>query len=393
MIRLFRDVAGPLFSRPGRLFTQGAGMILGSCLFVLALGLGQTISAQVSERFDVFKATTVAVDSTAERGGSVALLDDFIPSERLASSARLQGLVSVSRIGIAANQQVLFTPAIAPGVGTAAKVDVVVVDPNIADTIEASVQGFGLNPVDTTTRRDVAIVGGTLAASLGIERPGQLVRLGASHLLIVGIISETKRLPDLLNTVLISEVTARHVVPALTWQPRAIVRTHPGAGEAVANSLAKQLRPDNPTAIRVTAPISPEKLQKTVSDDVRLLSIGAAVVVLLAGVFAAANLMLLNVSQRTPELGMRRALGASAWQVLWLVLVEALSVGLFAGISGTILGLWLMLAICIANGWAPVIGLVTIWIGMLAGVLGGALGGAIPAIVAARIQPAAAIRR
>jgi putative ABC transport system permease protein len=176
-------------------------------------------------------------------------------------------------------------------------------------------------------------------------------------------------------------------------EPRIILRTKPGAGRVVATNLDLQLRPDSPDLLAITAPPSPEGLHRSVSADVNTLSIMAAVVVLAAGVFAATNLMLLSISARIPEIGMRRAMGASATQIIGLVMTESIVIGLVAGVVGTVIGLWTLFGICIANQWAPVVALDIVWVGMIAGMVGGVLGGAIPAIVAARIQPANALRR
>lgn len=390
---LIRDAATILVAQPRRLISQGLGIALGATLFVVALGLGDTISGQVDDTFDAVKATTVTVDLASASGEPESIdLGRFVPQERMAAVRSIPGVVSASRFGVIREQN-LSVQAVGnlPPFATQLA-NVVVADGSLLTTVGASLDGFGLSAVDDSARRDLSVIGRGLAASLGIERPGPSIALGGSLFKVVGIIQDTERLPDLLNSMVVSQPAAASALTAAALTPRAIVKTTPGAGEVVAVNLALQLRPDAPEQLSVTAPMSPRELHRTVSDDLRALSLGAAVVVLIAGVFAAANLMLFAVTQRTGEIGMRRALGASAAQVLGMIVLEAAITGSLAGSVGTVLGLWVLLGICIANQWAPVIGLSVIWVGMLAGTTGGILGGTVPGIMAARVQPAQAVR-
>ena len=128
--------------------------------------------------------------------------------------------------------------------------------------------------------------------------------------------------------------------------------------------------------------------------------IGFGLVSVFVGAFIIFNTLSITVAQRTRELGMLRALGASRRQVLRSVVIEALAIGLVASVSGLFLGLLLakgMAAVFASGGLslpasstvfatrtivvAPLIGLVVTLIAALS-----------PALRATRVPPVAAMR-
>lgn len=393
MLGIFLDTTRTLSAKPSRTLSQGTGMALGACVFVLALGLGETITGQVDERFDVVKATTVMVTTGAAAPSSVASLDDFVAPDRLASTAGIAGVLSASRYATVPQRQVAASvnPALPPGAPV--KADVLVADSSVLVTAGAVVRGHSLNSVDDRESRDVALLGRALAHTLGITQPGAQIRVGAASLNVIGIIDDTTRVPEALRSVVVGAKAAALAFPGAKLQPAVVVTTKPGAAQVVAANLALMLNPEAPDQLSVSAPLSPEQLHRKVSSDVRNLSIGGALVVLVAGIFAVGNLMLLSITQRIPEIGMRRAMGAGTAQVLGMVLMESLLVGLVAGVLGSIVGLWIILGTSIANHWTPVFDLNTLWVGIAAGCVGGVVGGLVPAMVAARVHPAEALLR
>src|SRR5207244_791039 len=80
-------------------------------------------------------------------------------------------------------------------------------------------------------------------------------------------------------------------------------------------------------------------------DIVRNVLLGFAGVTLFVGVFLIVNTFSILVAQRTQELALFRALGASRRQVLWSVLVEAVAIGLVASTLGVLAGLGLSLVL------------------------------------------------
>lgn len=386
------DAIAILSARPLRTLSQGAGVAIGAGLFVVALGLGQTIGAQVDDRFDVYAATTVVVAPDLTTASATTALDDFVTWDRVSATKEIAGVIAAGRVGVVENQNVTLSalPGLAPSAQTRA--DVILADPDTLPAIEASVEGYPIRAVDNVVPRRIALLGRGLADELGVQGLGGQIHVGGVTLTVVGIITDTRRDARFLRAVVLSPVIGKLALGAAHLAPSVIIRTTPGAAQVVATNLALQLSPERPTALTVSAPPSPQSLHDAISADVQRLAIAGATAVLLAGIFAVANLMLLTVLSRISELGMRRALGASRLDVIALVLTEAGLVGLLAGIVGSVLGVWVVLGVTLTQHWSPVLDLRVVWIGVLSGCLGGLMGGLVPAAVAAKVPPAQALR-
>ncbi len=114
---------------------------------------------------------------------------------------------------------------------------------------------------------------------------------------------------------------------------------------------------------------------------------------LLVGGIGVIAIMMISVTERTREIGVRKALGATRWTILWQFLVEAVTL---TGIGAAIgLALGILVAIGVRTAW-PSIPATTSW-GSVAAALGisavtGIIFGMLPAVRAARLDPVVALR-
>ena len=123
-----------------------------------------------------------------------------------------------------------------------------------------------------------------------------------------------------------------------------------------------------------------------------ILLIAVAAISLVVGGISIMNIMLVSVTERTREIGLRMAVGASRRDIRWQFLIEALILSLFGGIAGAVLGAIAAIAIAWNAGW-PV--LISPWAIMLACGFAGFVGisfGLSPAQKAARLDPITALR-
>ncbi|MGO3154312.1 MAG: ABC transporter permease [Mesonia sp.] len=125
------------------------------------------------------------------------------------------------------------------------------------------------------------------------------------------------------------------------------------------------------------------------------------ILVLLSGVIGICNIMLIVVKERTSEIGVRRALGATPWNIRGQILLESIFLTIISGMTGIILAtlvLWLVNYVLASQDTSemmflnPSVDLVTVIIALVILVVSGLLAGLIPAQNAIRIKPVDALR-
>jgi putative ABC transport system permease protein len=124
-----------------------------------------------------------------------------------------------------------------------------------------------------------------------------------------------------------------------------------------------------------------------------LVGLALSSVGLLVGGVGVIAIMMISVTERTREIGVRKALGATRWSILWQFLVEAVTL---TGIGASIgLALGIAVAIGVRTAW-PAVPATTSWSTVAAALaisaVTGVLFGMLPAVKAARLDPVAALR-
>jgi putative ABC transport system permease protein len=146
--------------------------------------------------------------------------------------------------------------------------------------------------------------------------------------------------------------------------------------------------------------ISQQSAVSMVSSITNVLTVflgGIAAISLLVGGIGIMNIMLVSVTERTREIGLRKALGAKKTDILIQFLVESALLSLFGGIIGIILG-WLIafivgkVAAATGTAFTPVVGMNAILLATLFSTAVGLFFGIYPANRAASLQPVEALR-
>ncbi len=171
------------------------------------------------------------------------------------------------------------------------------------------------------------------------------------------------------------------------------VRTEAGYAEPVAAAIPALLAPASPGRYTVTSVAQLRSLQSAISSDLtRLLQVLGVVIVLLSTTTAAISL-LLSVRTRTPQIALRRTVGASRTAIWLQFTLEGVLVGLLGGAFGTAVGVAVAVGVAAANGEAASLGVSVVALGMGVSLLAGIVSSAYPALHAARQDPAAILRQ
>ena len=132
--------------------------------------------------------------------------------------------------------------------------------------------------------------------------------------------------------------------------------------------------------------------QQSASQIFTTLLASIAAVSLVVGGIGIMNIMLVSVTERTREIGVRKALGATQWNILFQFLVEALALCLAGGILGILLGVWVTNLLAKSNGWNTLISPQSIIMAFGFSAAIGLIFGIWPARRAAKLDPIVALR-
>ena len=128
------------------------------------------------------------------------------------------------------------------------------------------------------------------------------------------------------------------------------------------------------------------------SKTLSTLLLAIAGISLLVGGIGIMNIMLVSVTERTKEIGLRKAVGATASDILLQFLIESAAIGIFGGILGSLLGVAVSLFVAKTAGWSVAISPVSVAGSFLFSSLVGMIFGIWPAQRAASLNPIDALR-
>ena len=246
-------------------------------------------------------------------------------------------------------------------------------------------------------RYPIVVLGAVAAQRLGVSsltvggRPVQ-VYLGGQWFTVGGVLATLPLAPEIDRAALIGYPIAKSLFKTTRHATTLYARADPEHVTKASELLPAAADPQNPEQTQVSRPSSALQARADSESTLTALFLGLSAVALLVGGVGIANVMVISVLERRPEIGLRRALGATRMHIGTQFLGESVLLSLLGGAAGIALGAAGTVGYAALQGW-----IVTIPLLSVAGAVGitlvlGALAGLYPAIRAARLAPAAALR-
>ncbi len=260
---------------------------------------------------------------------------------------------------------------------------------------------------DVKSATKVALLGQTVAENLfGDQNPvGQTIRIKNVPFTVIGVLAEKGQSPqgqDQDDTVMIPVTTAQKklfgtqfpgMVRIIMVKARS-TEDLPGAEQQITDLLKQRHhigpKQDNDFTVRNLTSIMQAAEQ---SSRVMTLLLGAiASVSLLVGGIGIMNIMLVSVTERTREIGIRMAIGAKTWDIRLQFIIEALTLSMIGGIVGILVGVSTSLILSSFSGWPTVVSPLSIVMAFSFSGFIGIFFGFYPAYKASLLNPIDALR-
>jgi putative ABC transport system permease protein len=161
----------------------------------------------------------------------------------------------------------------------------------------------------------------------------------------------------------------------------------------VALRIERRLRPNEPDNFGMFTSDTFLDIYKTATNGIFAVLIGVVALSLVVGGIVIMNIMLMVVSERTREIGLRKALGARRRDIVWQILTESVTLSIFGGMVGITLGFGLAVLISKLSPLPAAVQLWSVVMGIGITAMVGLFFGLYPAMRAASLDPIEALRR
>ncbi|MDR3754015.1 MAG: ABC transporter permease [Terracidiphilus sp.] len=175
-----------------------------------------------------------------------------------------------------------------------------------------------------------------------------------------------------------------------------------GGGGIVMESVSDELRaimrarrhlaPDKPDTFSVESSATFQNLLGNILDNFGAVVVAIAAISLVVGGIVIMNIMLVTVTERTREIGVRKALGAKRKDILLQFLIESALLASIGGVIGVLLGIGIAKVVTLAIGFPSVVALWSIAVGLIVSISVGLFFGIYPAHKASALDPITALR-
>jgi putative ABC transport system permease protein len=378
------------------------GMIIGVAAVIVMVAIGHGAQSSIEDRIRSAGTNVVTITAGSNAFGPVrqgfGATTTLIPADAEAIAREVPGISYISP-GVNTRQQVVAETANWNTQIQGSGADLPAIRAWSMET------GGFFTDLDVARAEKVAVLGGVARDQLfgaGTDPTGATVRIGSQPFRVIGVLARKGQAamgPDQDDTVVVPYTTVQKKLLGITNLQNITLSTANGVPfQAVSDQISTLLRTrhklagDEPDDFSVRSLEEMATVLTSTTTTMTWLLASIAAVSLLVGGIGIMNIMLVSVTERTREIGLRLSMGARDIDVLLQFLVEAVVLSLAGGAIGVAVGFAASMAVSHIMGWPAVVTseAVLMSFGFAAAV--GVFFGFYPARKAAALDPIAALR-
>ncbi len=396
-----RQAVSAIFSHKLRTFLSVLGILIGVAAVIAMLALGQGASETISRQLSTLGSNLILVLPGSSRVHGVAMGTGTVTRftfQDIDSIRRLTGKVSRAYGSVNGRGQLVYADknwnTQLEGVG--------VEYPEMRNAMPAVGRFF--TDEELRIRAKVAVIGATVARELfGAENPvNKSIKINLINFKVIGILPAkgASGWHDQDDNVVIPVTTAMYRVLGKDYidnifvevaSPELIEETQ----EEIKKAIIKNHRLNAKDAEDSFQIRNMAELKKTLEDTTKTMGLllgSIAAISLVVGGIGIMNIMLVSVTERTREIGLRKAIGARNVDIMVQFLIEAALIAFIGGVTGILLGAGVSSLIAVIAGWAVKLSPFSIILATGFSLIIGIVFGIWPAHQASQLNPIEALR-
>lgn len=368
-----------------RSFLTILGVIIGVAAVIALIAIGQGVTKEISADLENLGTNLIIVTGMRSQGG-VLESDDV---ELLKKADTIEKVApSISQTEMTIKWGNMTTTATVEGTNQ-----------DYTDVRNFQViEGRFITEEDVDKRKKVAVIGQSMVNDLFADRSpiGETIMIDGKRYTVVGVMEPKGEVlgQNLDDNVFIPISSAERLFGTTKLRTIYVQSTTSELAQAAVADINAifENKFGKPDLVRIT---SQDQLIGTMDSTTKTLTLmlGAiAGISLIVGGIGIMNIMLVSVTERTREIGIRKAIGAKRSNILAQFLVESIILSISGGIIGIFIGIAAAKFVSSTLGWDTVISLWSILLAFSFSVIVGVFFGIYPAIKASKLNPIAALR-
>jgi len=344
-LNTFKVAIRALLVNKGRTFLTTLGIVIGVASVVLLTGIGSGLQAYINEQFESLGSNTVfvSIGQVFSEDGGFGNMEEQVFSPK---KFKLSDIERVKRLRNYVAEVTYYAPAVdkVKFLNTEKKTTILGTLANYPEVITIkTAKGRFFTESEEKSGQKVAVLGHKIAENLfaKVDPINKKIRLGNQSFTVIGVAEEQGGSfggPNFDDYVyapykVISKIYDQNTLSEFSVKIKDVNQSDQAIA-AIKKELEKTFDEDEFTVF------DQSQLLSTITGILSMLTValgGIAAISLLVGGIGIMNIMLVSVSERTREIGLRKALGATPKQILLQFLIEAALLSVLGGLMGLIL--------------------------------------------------------